>query len=68
MGDIADWVTDNGELDYLENGVTCRYCKEDGFWWVNVGTKRKPVWRLSDGENLHQCPARLTKAQGEAGE
>jgi len=71
MGDMADWVLENEIVDYLESGTPdnanrtiCRYCGQEDLIWSNLGSKKKPKWRLFEKDGvIHQC-ARYQK-QGE---
>jgi hypothetical protein len=60
MGDMADWVNDNGEIENLLYGpggsIACRYCGTSGLHWENIGTKLHPIWRLFDDQCvIHSC-------------
>lgn len=55
MGDMADWIIDNGidELIYDNGGfVSCKYCNEDYLHWENIDGK----WRLANEKCvIHKC-------------
>ena len=59
MGEMADWVNDNGEIEELLYGYggtkSCRCCGKDGLHWVNSGTRRNTRWLLADSLGIHQC-------------
>lgn len=52
MGEIDDLPFD--ELDFRYDqalGKQCKFCGEDGFWWVQT----EKGWRLADRQGLHLC-------------
>jgi hypothetical protein len=63
MGDMADFIIENGILsqfyedpDPREGTTTCKYCSEDILVWGNIGSKKKPIWRLHNEDGtLHSC-------------
>jgi len=60
MGDIADWIIEEGEMaDLWDNGyyrgITCKYCGKNGLRWENLGTQEKPKWRLFNSKGIHLC-------------
>lgn len=56
MGEIADWMMEQHEVDLWENGglVECKFCGLGELHWDFLADGR---WRLfgSDG-HLHSCP------------
>ncbi len=60
MGDMADWINDNGMLDELLYGSggtkSCKYCGKGDLSWSNIGSRNHPIWRLCDGNLVHNCP------------
>lgn len=54
MGDMADWINDNSELDYLyeDRQKVCKFCGKGGLWWSQVEDKK---WRLFGEDGLHTC-------------
>jgi len=68
MGDIADsiidqmfdpWCEEEMEDYYSYTAlVQCKYCKQRGFHWMNIGTEEQPIWRLhTPTGKLHKCKA-----------
>lgn len=63
MGEMADWINENGEWDELLNGResnplphTCKYCGLEGCYWCNIGTENSPKWRLIEPNGqIHTC-------------
>jgi hypothetical protein len=61
MGDMADWIMEQSEVDLYEyqgqydyEGVKCRYCGNRGFIWVET----ENGWRLmTPTGKLHRCKA-----------
>ena len=64
MGDMADWVNDNGFWAILTGEdqeeptpVKCRNCNEDNLHWETSPDDGK--WRLYDSTcKIHKCPVR----------
>ena len=59
MGDIADMMIEDGLMfeDEFERPVQCKYCKREEFYWRNLGTEEKPIWRLVTAKTgkIHSC-------------
>ena len=57
MGDMADFINDDGwdsQDGYEPAMVSCRYCKRDGFYWMEFETG----WRLATSTGkVHSCKA-----------
>jgi len=57
MGDMADYLTEQGEIEQLDGddyyeGERCRYCGLSGFTWYHT----RDGWRLFDEDNeVHLC-------------
>lgn len=65
MGDMADWIIENGELDVLyDEGdeMACSYCGQCGLKWAMIAGRPRsilnpPVYRLVDENGkVHSCP------------
>jgi hypothetical protein len=54
---MSDWYKE-GYGDNERENVTCKYCEEDGFHWVETGGKGwRVAWRLADEDGkIHDCP------------
>jgi len=60
MGDMADWVNDNGMIEDVlygyEGTLKCKYCGKEGLSWYNLGSRGKPNWRLQEEDGtIHEC-------------
>jgi 3-methyladenine DNA glycosylase Tag len=62
MGDMTDWIIENGMMfdeeyerefdDDFSIGKICKYCGKSGLQWKQINNK----WRLYDlDNNLHCC-------------
>ena len=65
MGDMADWIIENGLCDDEEplydygGAKACRNCGEGGLHWENLGTRGLPQWVLcKESGQMHDCKVR----------
>jgi len=59
MGDMADWIIENADLDVLyeyQGPKICRFCGAGNLEWANDTENRS--WRLFDVDTglIHICP------------
>lgn len=40
----------------MSKEVICKYCGENGLYWINLGTEDDAMWRLEDEDGvIHHC-------------